>query len=64
MTFQALTAMTQLSDYDGIDNYDPSDYGEIARINERDGKQEDSIDEYERSFASELGLDTEFFESN
>lgn len=65
MTFQALAAMTPVQGYDGFDNFDPSDEGEIARINERNPRSaEDPVDEYEQSFLTELGLDTEFFESN
>lgn len=64
MTFQALATTTTPSGYDGFENFDPSDEGEIARINERVGKNEDSVNEYEQSFLAELGLDGEFFKSN
>ena len=67
MTFQALAAMTSSSSYDDSENFDPSDEGEIARINERSGNAEDVVSEYEQSFfaeVAELGLDREFFESN
>ena len=37
---------------------------QIARINERVGKNEDFVNEYERSFLNELGLESEFFEPN
>lgn len=64
MTFQALATTTTPSGYDGFENFDPSDEGEIARINERVGKNEDFVNEYERSFLNELGLESEFFEPN
>jgi hypothetical protein len=64
MTFQALTAVTPTGGYDGFNDFDPSDAGEIARINERTPNEEDPLNEYEQSFISELGLDSEFFESN
>lgn len=61
MTFQALATMTPSTGYDGTQTYDPSDDGEIARISERAGKAEDSLNEYEQSFLSELGIEPEFF---
>lgn len=63
MTFQALAAMTPVQGYDGFNDFDPSDDGEIARISERTGKEEDAISEYEQSFISELGVDPEFFQN-
>ena len=64
MTFQALATTTNPSSYDGFYDFDPSDEGEIARINDRNGKQEDFVNEYEQSFLNEIGLDAEFFEPN
>ena len=64
MTFQALTAVTPAGGYDGFNDFDPSDEGEIARISQRNPNEEDPLNEYEQSFISELGLDSEFFESN
>ena len=61
MTFQALAAMTPVQEYDGFENFDPSDEGEIARIQERDKNKEDALSEYEQSFITELGIDAEFF---
>jgi hypothetical protein len=64
MTFQALATTTTASGYDDVSTFDPSDEGEIARIKDRTGLKEEPVDEYERSFIAELGLDAEFFESN
>jgi len=67
MTFQALATMTQSSSYDGFDSFDPSDEGEIARIEERSGNVEDTLSEYEQSFfaeVAELGIEPEFFNSD
>jgi len=64
MTFQALSAMTPVQGYDGFDSFDPSDEGEIARIQERIKDPEDAISDYEQSFITELGIDSEFFGPN
>jgi len=64
MTFQALSAMTPVQGYDGFNDFDPSDEGEIARISDRAGNEEDAISEYEQSFISELGVDSEFFSAD
>jgi len=64
MTFQALSAMTPVQGYDGFNDFDPSDDGEIARIQERTGNEEDALSEYEQSFISELGVDSEFFSAD
>ena len=64
MTFQALTAVTPVGGYDGFNDFDPSDEGEIARIKERTPNEEDPLDEYENSFLLEAGLDDEFFRAN
>jgi len=64
MTFQALAAMTPVQGYDGFDNFDPSDEGEIERINERNPRSEDPVNEYEQSFLTELGVDSEFFRAD
>lgn len=65
MTFQALAAMTPVQEYDGFDDFDPSDEGEIARIQERNpGLVEDPVNEYEQSFLEEIGLGAEFTEPN
>jgi len=62
MTFQALTAMVPTSGYDEFQDFDPSDEGEIARIEERNPLlAEDPVDEYEQSFLAELGIDAEAF---
>lgn len=64
MAFQALAAMTPVPGYDGFENFDPSEEGEIARITERNGNEEDAVSDYEQSFIRELGIDSEFFEPN
>ena len=64
MAFQALAAMTPVQGYDGFDSFDPSDEGEIARIQERIKDPEDAISDYEQSFITELGIDSEFFGPN
>ena len=64
MTFQALAAVTPVQGYDGLDSFDPSDEGEIARIQERLKDPEDAVSEYEQSFIQELGIDAEFFGSD
>jgi hypothetical protein len=65
MAYQAITAVTPTSGYDGFNTFDPSDEGEISRIAERNpGLAEDPVNEYEQSFITELGLDAEFFESD
>lgn len=64
MTFQALAAMQNATGYDDGGSFDPSDEGELLRIAERDGiTTEESVNEYEQSFLSEIGIDPEFFDS-
>jgi hypothetical protein len=65
VTYQALTAVLPSSRYDDFDDFDPSDAGEISRIAERQkALDEEPLDEYEQSFATELGLDAEFFSAD
>lgn len=62
MTFQALTAVVPTGGYDEFRDFDPSDEGEISRIAERNPLlAEDPLNEFEQSFVTELGLDSEFF---
>lgn len=62
MTFQQLQAMN-VSPYETVEPYDPSDEGELNRIRTRnhDLADEGDLDAYERDIVSELGIDPEFF---
>lgn len=63
MEFQAMAAMvTQPSGYDA---FDPSDEGELERIEHRNPDRviEEGPDGYEQSFFEEVGIDPELFHS-
>jgi hypothetical protein len=67
LVFQQVQVMGTPSEYDDFDKFDPSDEGELKRIDERSGKsyQEDDVNGFESSFLTDLadaGIDSEFFD--
>lgn len=67
LAYQQVQAMSTPSEYDDFDKFDPSDEGELARIERRSGStpQEDDVNGFESSFLTDLvdvGLDTDFFD--
>jgi hypothetical protein len=62
LAFQAVQAMTPEAEYDGQAPYDPSDEGEIARL-EAMGRiaQEDTYSGEDYDIAAELGVEPGFF---
>ena len=61
MTYQMLSAMQSSTTPSRYDSYDPSDEGEIARIQARGGAVEDDLNDLEAAVLAEIGVDPAFF---